>query len=144
VKPRSGRPMVARTGSRPVDDTAGRKPWSRRLPVVLTRLDLRAARPDRAALQGLLPRAALDVAAAVAAVEPIVTDVRLRGADAIVDAARRFDGVDRADLRVEPAEIKSALDTLDPPVRAALEVAIERVRLVHADQRRSDTTTKVV
>jgi histidinol dehydrogenase len=111
---------------------------------VLTRLDLRAARPDRAALQDLLPRAALDVAAAIAAVEPIVADVRRRGADAIVDAASRLDGVDRTDLRVDPGEIKAALDTLDPAVRAALEITIERVRRVHADQRRTDTVTAVV
>ena len=111
---------------------------------MLTRLDLRAARPDRAALQSLLPRAALDVAAAIAAVEPIVTDVRTRGADAIVDATRRLDGVDRPDIRVDPAEVKLALETLDPPVGAALEVAIDRVRRVHTDQRRTDNTTQVV
>jgi histidinol dehydrogenase len=111
---------------------------------VLTRLDLRAGRPDRATLRDLLPRAAVDVAAAVAAVEPILADVRLRGLDAIVEASQRLDGVDRADLRVDPAEVKSALDTLDPAVRAALEIAIERVRLVHADQRRADTATQVV
>jgi histidinol dehydrogenase len=111
---------------------------------VLTRLDLRAARPDRAALRNLLPRAVLDVAAAIATVEPIITDVRTRGADAIVEATQRLDGVDRPDIRVDPAELKLALETLDPPVRAALEVAIERVRLVHTDQRRTDTTTRVV
>ena len=36
---------------------------------------------------------------------------------------------------------RRAVAALDPDVRAALEVAIERTRAVHADQRRTDTTT---
>jgi histidinol dehydrogenase len=44
-----------------------------------------------------------------------------------------------------PGEVlDAALEALDPQVRAALEEAIRRARLVHADQRRSDTTTEVV
>jgi histidinol dehydrogenase len=111
---------------------------------VLTRLDLRASRPDRAALQRLLPRAAVDVAATVAVVEPIVADVRHRGAPAVIDATARFDGVVRDDIRVAAADLAAALAALEPAVRAALEVTIERVRLVHAAQRRTDTTTQVV
>jgi histidinol dehydrogenase len=110
---------------------------------VLTRLDLRGSRPRRDAL-GLLPRAAVDVAAAIQAVEPIVADVRARGADGIRDATARFDGVHRADIRVDPAELAAARDALDPDVRAALEVALERVRTVHAAQRRTDIEVRVV
>lgn len=40
--------------------------------------------------------------------------------------------------------LAAALEALDPDVRAALEVSIERARAVHADQRRTDTVTKVV
>jgi histidinol dehydrogenase len=44
-----------------------------------------------------------------------------------------------------PAEVlDAALEVLDPQVRAALEESIRRARLVHADQRRTDTTTEVV
>ena len=43
-----------------------------------------------------------------------------------------------------PAEVlKTALDVLDPDVRAALEETIRRARIVHEDQRRTDTTTQV-
>jgi histidinol dehydrogenase len=77
-------------------------------------------------------------------VEPIVADVRHRGASAIIDATTRLDGVTRDDIRVGTAELASALAALDPHVRGALEVVIERVRLVHAAQRRTDTTTQVV
>jgi histidinol dehydrogenase len=111
---------------------------------VLTRLDLRAATPDRATLRGLLPRAAVDVAAVTATVEPIVADVRARGLAAILDATERFDGVRLEHLRVPNELAEAALENLDKDVRTALEVAIERVRLVHAAQRREDVTTQVV
>jgi histidinol dehydrogenase len=111
---------------------------------VLTRLDLRGARPDRATLRGLLPRAAAEIAVALATVEPIVADVRHRGVDAIREATARFDGVELTEIRVPPRVIASALTELDPDVRAALAVAIERVRLVQAAQRRDDITTEVV
>jgi histidinol dehydrogenase len=111
---------------------------------VLTRQDLRAARPARAALRGLLPRAAVDVAAA-AAVEPIIADVRRRGVEAIREATERFDGVSPPDgIRVPAADLGAALAALEGDVRAALEIAIERVRTVHSAQRRRDVTTQVV
>ena len=44
-------------------------------------------------------------------------------------------------VRVPAGTLAAALAELDPDVRAALEVAIERTRAVHADQRRTDTTT---
>jgi histidinol dehydrogenase len=92
----------------------------------------------------MLPRAVVDVAAAMAAVEPIVTDVRQRGAVAVIEATTRFDRVTRDDVRVGAAELASALAGLDPDVRRALDVAIDRVRLVHEAQRRADVTTQVV
>ncbi|HEX6873537.1 MAG TPA: histidinol dehydrogenase [Micromonosporaceae bacterium] len=112
---------------------------------MLNRLDLRGSCPDRATLQAILPRAAVDVAAAVAAVEPIISDVRHRGVAALRDATLRFDGVDLGErIRVPAAELAGALAGLDGSVRAALEVAIERVRRVHAVQRRTDVTVQVV
>jgi histidinol dehydrogenase len=44
-------------------------------------------------------------------------------------------------VRVPAARLAEALAELDPAVRVALEVAIDRTRAVHADQRRTDTTT---
>ncbi|MBV8234842.1 MAG: histidinol dehydrogenase, partial [Acidimicrobiia bacterium] len=44
-------------------------------------------------------------------------------------------------VRVPVAELDNALDALDESVRSALELAIERARAVHADQRRADVTT---
>ena len=104
---------------------------------MLPRIDLRGqASTDlsRAKLAGALPRAELDVAAAVAAVAPICADVRARGAAAVREQTARFDGVDLPTTRVPADALPAALAALDPAVRAALEEAIRRVRLVHQAQ----------
>lgn len=107
-------------------------------------LDLRGRAPGVRELRATLPRAELDVEAAVATVRPICDDVAARGAEAVLDAAERFDGVRPSSLRVPADVVAAALEGLDPEVRAALEESIRRARIVHADQRRSETTTTVV
>ena len=111
---------------------------------MIRRLDLRGQTLDARELRGRLPRAALDVEAAVAAVRPIADDVRTRGAAALRELGERFDGVRVEHLRVPAAALAEALAALDPAVRAALEESVRRARLVHADQRRADVTTTVV
>ena len=108
---------------------------------MLTRIDLRGSRRDP---RGLLPRAQLDVSVAVEKIRPVVEAVRDHGFSAIREATERFDGVLLDRLRVPAAAIAAAAETLDPAVRAALLEAIDRARRVHADQRRTDTTTQVV
>jgi histidinol dehydrogenase len=110
---------------------------------MLSVLDLRGRTLTLRELRDALPRAEFDVEAALHAVAPICDDVRDRGAEALLAAAERFDGVRPAALRVPAQVLADALDALDPAVREALEEAIRRARLVHADQRRSDTTTVV-
>ena len=107
---------------------------------MLARLDLRGRHDDPRAL---LPRAGLDVDAAIDAVRPVVDDVRSRGATAVIELTERFDGVRRSSLRVEPEALQRALRDLDPRVRAALEEAIDRARRVHEAQRRRDVTVDV-
>lgn len=111
---------------------------------MLARTDLRGRTPTTAELRGALPRGGVDVDAVLHHVRPVVDDIRDRGADAALDYSEKFDGVRPARVRVPQAEIDRALAELDPAVRAALEVAITRTRLVHADQRRTDTVTEVV
>lgn len=109
----------------------------------IARLDLRGRHLTLRELRSALPRAEFDVEAAVDAVRPIVADVRERGAAALYDAAERFDGIRPPSLRVPAHVVAGSLEALDPAVRAALEESIRRARLVHADQRRTDTTTRV-
>jgi len=94
-------------------------------------------------LAGLLPRAELDVEAALAAVRPVCEDVRRRGAAAVREHTVRFDGVDLATTRVPQQALDDALAALDPAVRIALEEAARRARLVHADQVPPERVTAV-
>ncbi|HEU5143841.1 MAG TPA: histidinol dehydrogenase [Dermatophilaceae bacterium] len=111
---------------------------------MMSRLDLRGRTLDVRFLRKALPRAEFDVTAALEQVRPICADVEHRGAEALRDLGERFDGVRPTRLRVPASVLQAALDALEPDLRAALEAAIERARAVHADQRRTDTTTHVV
>src|SRR3954449_6472894 len=147
--PTAAEPTAA-TG-RPGDGPSPRAGYSgvsaarpRRCPV-LARIDLRGtALPGMRELAGLLPRAATDIDSVLGTVRPLCEDVRIRGAQAVREITARLDGVDLEDFAVPQAALDRALAECDPTLRAALEVAITRVRKVHADQRRSDVTTKVV
>ena len=107
----------------------------------MTRIDLRGRTLSTAQLRTALPRGGVDVDAIVPKVRPIVDDIAERGAPAALEYGEKFDGVRPETVRVPAAALAAALAELDPDVRAALEVAIERTRAVHADQRRTDTTT---
>ncbi|MFC4007545.1 histidinol dehydrogenase [Nonomuraea purpurea] len=109
---------------------------------MISRIDMRGSLPE--SLRDVLPRAELDVEAALEKVRPICDDVRHRGAAAVRELTARFDGVEIATTRVPAQAIAEALAGLDPKVRAALEESIRRARLVHRDQRRADVTTQVV
>src|SRR5579875_1220948 len=100
----------------------------RKLQPVLRRLDFTAATP--ADLRRALPRARVDVQAAVEAVAPVVADVAARGYPAARAATLRFDGVDVAEPRVPEPEPAAALDALAPEVRAGLAESIRRAQEV--------------
>lgn len=76
---------------------------------------------------------AVDVAADVAA---ILKDVRERGDAALAELTARFDGHDLSQTgwRIDPDACRAAFDALDPDLRAALELAAERIRAYHAAQ----------
>src|SRR5215831_11081630 len=104
---------------------------------VTTLIDLRgrdAAGLTRPALDGVLPRASLDVECAVELVRPVCEDVRARGGAAVREYTSRFDGVDLAHTRVPAGAVADALRTLDPQVRDALTEAARRARVVHEAQ----------
>ena len=107
-------------------------------------VDLRGKALNKAGYSAELPRAALDVAQAMALVEPILHRVKTGGESELIKLAQEFDGVTPASIRVPQQALDSALASLDPAIRAALELSIERVRKVHNDQVRVDKTTTVV
>ena len=107
-------------------------------------VDLRGKALNKAGYNAELPRAALDVAQAMALVEPILHRVKTGGESELIKLAQEFDGVTPTSIRVPQKALDSALDSLDPTIRTALEISIERVRKVHNDQVRADKTTTVV
>ena len=107
-------------------------------------VDLRGKALTKAGYNAELPRAALDVAQALVLVEPILHRVKTGGEAELIKLAQEFDGVTPASIRVPQQALDSALASLDPAIRAALELSIERVRKVHNDQVRADKTTNVV
>jgi histidinol dehydrogenase len=111
---------------------------------MLRRIDLSGSVPPPADLRAILPRADTDVDAVTHRVRPIVDAVAEHGVSAVLDYTEQFDKVRPAAVRVPAAELAKALAELDPEVRAALVETIDRVRRVHADQRRTDVTTQVV
>ena len=107
----------------------------------MSRIDLRGADLSAARLRTTLPRGGVDVDSVVPKVRPIIDDIAARGALAALEYGQTFDGVRPESVRVPVEKLHAALSELDADVRAALQVAIDRTRVVHADQRRTDTTT---
>ncbi len=79
---------------------------------------------------GVLPRGRFDVNAAVDVVRPICDAVRDEGMDALLRYSEQFDHVVPESLRVSQEALQAALDQLDPDLRAAIEVSIDRRRRV--------------
>jgi histidinol dehydrogenase len=111
---------------------------------MLSRIDLRGRIPSTAELRAALPRAETDVDAVLDRVRPMVEAVHQRGVEAVMEFAEKFEGVRPNAVRVLRDELVKAEKELDPEVREALLEAITRTRKVHGDQRRTETTTKVV
>ena len=107
-------------------------------------LDLRGKSLTKAGYQRAIPRAKLDIATAMLAVEPILNRVKNGTEAELIKLAQEFDGVTPVSIKVSQDSLDLALSELDPAVRKALELSIERIRKVHADQVRKETITKVV
>jgi histidinol dehydrogenase len=74
-------------------------------------------------------------------VAAILADVRSRGDEALAELTRRFDGhalANEADWRITAGECRAARDALAPDLRAALELAAERIRAYHTAQLPAD------
>jgi histidinol dehydrogenase len=97
---------------------------------VLNRLDLRGVTD----LAGRLPRPAVDGEDPVNAVREILEQVATGGDAALRQLTSRFDGVDLDDLRVPQAALVAALDAQPAEVRAALELARDRIAAHHREQ----------
>ncbi|WP_298200155.1 histidinol dehydrogenase [Novosphingobium sp.] len=74
-------------------------------------------------------------------VQIILDDVRNRGDAALAELTLKFDGhalSDDADWRISAEACREAFDALEPGLRAALELAAQRIRTYHEAQRPAD------
>ncbi len=92
----------------------------------------------------IVPRAGADVDEVVEAVRHVCDDVRDRGMEAIVEASRRYDGVDQTDIAVPRDVIDTALERLDADVRRGLQESIDRLRRTCEAELERDVVTEVV
>lgn len=107
-------------------------------------LDLRGQALSKSGYQRAIPRANLDIATAMRTIEPILARVKNGDEAELIKLAQEFDGVAPKNIRVAQSDLDSALSGLNPEVRSALELSIDRIRKVHEDQKRSEKSTKVV
>jgi histidinol dehydrogenase len=75
-----------------------------------------------------------------AAVRGIIADVRRRGDRALIELTARFDRLDleKVAIRIPPSEIEAALSKADNSLRAALELARDRITTYHKRQKPCD------
>src|SRR3954447_21696078 len=108
---------------------------------MIRRIDLRGGTP--ADYREVVPRAELDVDAALETVRPICEAVRTRGVEAIRELSQRLDGVAPEQLRVPQESLDRALAELDPAVRAGLEESIARLRRTCEAEIEHDVSTSL-
>lgn len=85
----------------------------------------------------LLDRAQEQKRDVTAAVSEILTQVRLRGDEAVLEYCRRFDGARPESLLVTEAELDAAIDAVDPALIKTMKLAAENIRRFHSQQKRS-------
>jgi histidinol dehydrogenase len=78
--------------------------------------------------QRFITRKAVRLAEAEQIVAPILEDVRKRGDEAVLEYARKFDGLAGVDLAVPQAQLKNAVDRVSPEFKKALETAAKNIR----------------
>lgn len=111
---------------------------------MLRRVDFRGKTLTKGQYQRELPRATLDVAAAMVAIEPILERVKNGNEEDLIALSEQFDRVRPASIRVPQSALDRALADLDPAIRTALEISAARIRTVHSSQARGESTVTVV
>ena len=102
---------------------------------MLRRIDLRGFTGD---LSDVLPRPETPTGGPVDVVRDILAAVAERGDAAVREYTSRFDGVELDSLVVADAELAAAIERIEPDVRAALELAADRIAAYHEAQMPAD------
>ncbi len=93
-------------------------------------------------VERLLARKSARLTQAERVVRPILEAVRKRGDRALMEYARRFDGLDRPSVRVPQRELSAAARRLKPEFRTAVETAAANIRAYAERQMPREWMTK--
>lgn len=110
----------------------------------IRRVDLRGKRLSKSEYRTALPRAAMDIDAALQQIAPIIDQVKTGTVADLNKLSEKFDGVRPSNIRVPREVIEKSLTKLNPALRTVIEESIRRVRIVHKDQIRATSVTRVV
>lgn len=110
---------------------------------MLRTIDLRGSALDAATIRAALPRPTQDPGTVQSDVVALIEDVRVRGEQALLEQADRFDGGRPPSIRVPEDEIVAAERALPDDIRSALEITIERVRRASTAQLSEPVTTRL-
>jgi len=91
--------------------------------------------PPRDTWPGLLRRPVMDLSEIEPRVQPVLAAIQQLGDAAVRDFTQRFDQVTLDDLAVPASAFDAAEATLDPSLKAAIEVAKANVERFHAHQK---------
>ncbi|MFM8502719.1 MAG: histidinol dehydrogenase, partial [Actinomycetota bacterium] len=99
----------------------------------IRRVDLRGKRLSKSEYRAALPRAAMDIDAALQQIAPIINKVKTGTVADLNNLSEKFDGVRPSNIRVPSEVIEKSLTKLNPALRTVIEESIRRVRIVHKD-----------
>lgn len=89
--------------------------------------------PD--ALNKILRRAEADIKDVSETVKPIIEDVRIRGDEALIEYAEKFDkSIIKNGLKATDEDFEKAYAALEPDVLEAIKICAENVRIHHQQQ----------
>ena len=86
----------------------------------------------------------MDIDAALQQIAPIIDQVKTGTVADLNNLSEKFDGVRPSNIRVPREVIEKSLTKLNPALRTVIEESIRRVRIVHKDQIRATSVTRVV
>jgi histidinol dehydrogenase len=107
-------------------------------------VDVRGRTHTKRGYQSLLPRAEMDIESALKTIEPVLAAVKDGNESTLQELSLKFDGIAPTQLRVPQEIIDAAVNSLHPSLKTTIAEAIRRVRIVHRDQIRGVTTSRVV
>ncbi len=97
---------------------------------------LKLAKMTATELATLKRRAELDIENALTIAQEVITQIKLRGDEAVVEYVRKFDYPEATteNLKVTPEEFQQAQEEIDPELKKAIQLAYTNIREVHQRQ----------